>query len=85
MKNICNFFLLILSVSLLTAACGNEENRSKSCFDYLAVQLEEGDYWSIMDANGNIVVDRRKPLSVPSPFQRHILPSVCWKFVQAVI
>lgn len=69
MKNIFNFFLLILSVSLLTAACGNEENRSKFCFDYLAVQLEEGDYWSIMDANGNIVVEKEyapdNELSVP--------------------
>jgi len=69
MKNICNFFLLILSVSLLTAACGNEENRSKFGFDYLAVQLEEGDYWSIMDANGNIVVEKEyapdNELSIP--------------------
>ena len=69
MKNIFNFFLLILLVSLLTTACGNEENRSEINFDYLAVQLEEGDYWSIMDANGNIVVDKEyapdNELSIP--------------------
>ncbi len=51
-------YLMIAALSLLVSACNESGSRSNADKrDYLAVQFNNGDNWSIIDANGKIVVD----------------------------
>lgn len=51
-------YLMIAALSLLVSACNESGSRSNADKrDYLAVQLNNGDNWSIIDANGKIIVD----------------------------
>lgn len=45
-----------IAFSLLLTACGRNSDSSRFKFKYLAVQVERGDNWSIIDGNGKIVV-----------------------------
>ena len=49
------FIGLIIS-SLFLIACSKNSDGDQLCLKYIAVQIEEGDYWSIMDCNGKIIV-----------------------------
>ncbi len=55
MKNKFAYLVAITTMVLSCSSCSNEEEYSG--LDYLAVQINEGDNWSIIDASGEIVVD----------------------------
>lgn len=46
----------LIAFSLFLTACGGNSDSSRFEFNYLAVQVEHGDNWSIIDGNGKIVV-----------------------------
>lgn len=49
----------VLAITALMASCGSSESKKdEQKVDYLAVQIDKDDSWSIIDANGNVVVDR---------------------------
>lgn len=45
-----------IAFSLLLTACGENSDSSRFEFKYLAVQVERGENWSIIDGNGKIIV-----------------------------
>ena len=52
-------FVIGLMVSSLLVSCdsiGSQKDEKK--VDYLAVQIDEDDCWSIIDAEGKVIVDR---------------------------
>lgn len=56
LKNYFKGFLGLISFSFLLTACGGNSDNGHFELDYLAVQVEKGDNWSIMDGDGKIVV-----------------------------
>jgi len=52
-NKIWGFIVCLLSLS----ACNDGADSSVTGFDYLPVQIEEGDNWSIIDSNGKIIVE----------------------------
>jgi len=58
-------------LALYLTSCGGGSDKSDFKLDYLAVQIEKGDNWSIMDANGKILVKEEyspeDEISVVSP------------------
>ena len=71
MKNICTQLCCLMFLALYLTSCGGGSDKSDFKFDYLAVQIEKGDNWSIMDANGKILVKEEyspeDEISVVSP------------------
>lgn len=64
------FIGLIIS-SLFLIACSKNSDGDQPCLKYIAVQIEEGDYWSIMDCNGKIIVkEEYSPDNVISPISQ---------------
>lgn len=59
-NNIWPLFLCCLSVTLLLSSC-TEKEKGINYYDYFAVQLSKGDSWSIIDKNGQVVVDEEYP------------------------
>ncbi|MBQ2122799.1 MAG: WG repeat-containing protein [Bacteroidaceae bacterium] len=58
MKNsILNFAASLVIAAFCFISCDKSSNQENT-FKYLAVQIDEGDNWSIVDEDGNIVVDR---------------------------
>lgn len=55
-KNYFKQCLGFIVFSLLLIACSKNSSSSFVNYEYLAVQIEKGDNWSIMDNNGKIVV-----------------------------
>ena len=51
---VCGLMLSSLFVSCDSLGGQKDENK----VDYLAVQIDENDSWSIIDAEGNVIVDR---------------------------
>lgn len=49
-------FIGIIALLLSVTSCGSKSNESKNEFKYLAVKLDKGDNWSIMNDKGEIVV-----------------------------
>ena len=56
LKNYFKGFLGLISFSFLLTACGGNSDNGHFELDYLAVQVEKDDNWSIMDGDGKIVV-----------------------------
>lgn len=55
-KNKGKQFLGLIAFSLFLTACSGNSDNNRIKFKYLAVQVERGDNWSIIDGNGRIVV-----------------------------
>lgn len=58
LKNILKQFWGFMILPLCLISCGGNSDSGIFEFNYLAVQVEEGDNWSIMDSNGKIVVNK---------------------------
>lgn len=56
LKNIIKQFLGIMILPLCLISCGSSSNSGIVEYNYLAVQVEDGDNWSIMDSSGKVVV-----------------------------
>ena len=56
LKRLCKLFLGLMVLTLTACSGGSETNKGIVSLDYLAVQIEKGENWSIMDANGKVVV-----------------------------
>ena len=55
-KNKGKQFLSLIAFTLFLSACSGNSDSGRVEFKYLAVQVEHGDNWSIIDGNGKIVV-----------------------------
>lgn len=53
---LCKLFLGVFILILTACSGGSVMNKGVLSLDYLAVQIEKGDNWSIMDTNGKVVV-----------------------------
>lgn len=56
LKGFSKLFLIVITFSLFISSCGKKTDYKLISIDYLAVQIEDGDNWSIMDKDGKIVV-----------------------------
>ena len=56
LKRLCKLSLGLMVLALTACSGGSNENNLPK-IDYLAVQLNKGDNWSIIDANGKVIVD----------------------------
>lgn len=56
LKGVSKLFLIVIAFSLFITSCGGNSDYKLISIDYLAVQIEDGDNWSIMDKDGKIVV-----------------------------
>lgn len=56
LKRLCKLFLGLMVLVLTACSGGSETNKGVTSLDYLVVQIEKGENWSIMDANGKVVV-----------------------------
>lgn len=56
MKNIVKQFWGLIILPLCLISCGDNSDSGIFEYNYLAVQVEKGDNWSIMDSDGKIIV-----------------------------